>query len=179
MKTVNFNGKAVKIAGHHLKVGHKAPVVKLVNKDLQEVEVGGKKDVVQILIAVPSLDTPVCATEAMKFNSSIAGKEGVCLSIISMDLPFAQSRFCESNNAENIKTLSDFVNKDFGKEYGLLIEEGPLKGLLARAIFVVDTTGHIIYEELVSEVTEEPNYEALKEAMMKSGQCSSSCGCSK
>lgn len=178
MKTVNFKGQPVKITGHHLKVGHKAPVVKLVNKDLSEVEVGGKKDVVQILIAVPSLDTPVCATEAMKFNSSVAGKEGVCLSVISMDLPFAQGRFCESNKAENIQTLSDFVERDFGKEYGILIEEGPLKGLLARAIFVIDTTGHVIYEELVSEITEEPNYEALKAALTKSGSCGSSCGCS-
>lgn len=175
MSNVYFKGNVVKLAGVVPNVGDKIEEVVLVGKELNEVVVGGKSDKIQVLVAVPSLDTGVCATETRKFNQKVAGKDGVKMTVISMDLPFAMGRFCSVEGIENVTPASDFRNKDFGKKFGILMMDGPLAGLLARAIFVIDKDGTLLYKELVSEVTTEPNYEELAKAM--SGKCGCSCGC--
>lgn len=177
MATVTVGGNVVNLAGTELKVGDKAPVIEVCGKDLSAVKVGGASDKIQILAVVPSLDTGVCATETRKFNQNAAGKDNVKLSVISMDLPFAMGRFCSTEGIENLVVASDFRNKEFGKAYGVLIADGALAGLLARAIFVIGKDGTIIHKEIVAEVTTEPNYEAIQAAVMANGGCGGSCGC--
>ncbi|RMD46869.1 MAG: thiol peroxidase, partial [Aquificota bacterium] len=111
------------------------------------------------IITVPSLDTPVCEKETKEFNEKLAGLD-VDVTVVSMDLPFAEKRFCESFNIGNITVASDFRYKDLEK-YGVLIAEGALKGILARAIFIVDPEGKICYKQIVPEITEEPNYDEV------------------
>jgi thiol peroxidase len=165
-KTVNLKGNPVTLAGPELKVGNKAPVVYVVTKDLTEKEIGGKKKKVQLIITVPSLDTPVCETETRKFNELLKDFSNVDVTVVSMDLPFAEKRFCESFNVSNIDVASDFRYRDMEK-YGVLIAEGALKGLLARAVFIVDKEGKIAYVQIVPEITSEPNYDEVLEALKK------------
>ncbi len=159
-QTVNLKGNPVTLVGPALSVGDNAPEAIVVTKDLEEKAIGGKKDKVQVIITVPSLDTPVCETETKKFNEIMAGMEGVDVTVVSMDLPFAQKRFCESFNIQNVTVASDFRYRDMEK-YGVLIGEGALKGLLARAVFIVDKEGKIAYIQLVPEITQEPNYDEV------------------
>jgi thiol peroxidase len=159
-QTVNLKGNPVTLSGPTLSVGDRAPEAVVVTKDLQEKMVGGAKGVVQVIITVPSLDTPVCETETKKFNEMLAGMEGVDVTVISMDLPFAEKRFCESFNIGNVTVASDFRYRDMEK-YGVLIAEGALKGILARAVFIVDKDGKVAYIQLVPEITQEPNYEEV------------------
>ncbi len=155
--TVNLKGNPVALVGPELNVGDRAPEVIVVASDLSEVTVGGAKGKPQLIITVPSLDTPVCETETQKFNQLVEGLDiDVC--VISMDLPFAEKRFCESFNISNVTVASDFRYRDMEK-YGVLISEGALKGVLARAVFVVDGEGKVVYKQLVPEITEEPNYD--------------------
>lgn len=165
MATVNFKGSPVTLGGTELNVGDKAPVVTLVNGDLQDIEVGGKCDRTQLLVVVPSLDTKVCATETKKFNTEVSMLDIVETTVISMDLPFASKRFCSIEGIDKITVASDYVNKDFSKAYGVLMEDGLLKGLSARAVFVINTDGIITYKELVAEITSEPDYEKVLEAI--------------
>jgi thiol peroxidase len=165
MATVTLKGNECNLAGNELNVGDKAPEVKVVKSDdLSEVSVGGAKEKAQLVIAVPSLDTPVCAMETSKFNNQAAGIEGLEVTVVSMDLPFAAKRFCSTEGIENLTVASDFRNKDFANAYGVLIADGPLAGVTARAIFVIDRNGEITYKQLVPEITEEPNYEEALEA---------------
>jgi len=165
MATVTLKGNEVKLAGNEKNVGDKAPEVSVVKSDdLSDITVGGAKDKAQLIIAVPSLDTPVCAMETTKFNNQAAGIDGLEVTVVSMDLPFASKRFCSTEGIENLTVASDYRNKDFANEYGVLIAEGPLAGLMARAIFVVDKDGTIAYKQLVPEITDEPNYEEALEA---------------
>jgi thiol peroxidase len=159
-QTVNLKGNPVTLSGPSLSVGDRAPEAVVVTKDLQEKMVGGAKGVVQVIITVPSLDTPVCETETKKFNEMLAGMEGVDVTVVSMDLPFAEKRFCESFNIGNVTVASDFRYRDMEK-YGVLIAEGALKGILARAVFIVDKDGKVAYIQLVPEITQEPNYEEV------------------
>jgi len=161
MATTNLKGNPVNLAGTEVNVGDKAPVVNVVAQDLSEVEVGGKA---QIIVVVPSLDTPVCAAETRKFNEE-AAKSDAEVVVISMDLPFAMGRFCTTEGIENLKVGSDFRNKDFANAYGVLIADGPLAGVTCRAIFVTDAEGTVTYKELCPEITEEPNYEAALAAI--------------
>jgi thiol peroxidase len=165
MATTRFKGNEVKLAGNEVNVGDKAPEVTVVNSDgLADKKVGGAQEKVQLLVVVPSLDTPVCAVETRKFNEKAAEIEGVDTTVISMDLPFAAGRFCSAEGIENLTVASDFRNKDFANAYGVLIAEGPLAGVTARAIFVIDKEGTIVYKQLVPEITEEPEYEEALEA---------------
>jgi thiol peroxidase len=165
MATVTLKGNEVKLSGNEKNVGDKAPEVKVVKSDdLSDITVGGAKEKAQLIIAVPSLDTPVCAMETSKFNQEAAGIEGLEVTVVSMDLPFAAKRFCSTEGIENLTVASDYRNKDFANEYGVLIAEGPLAGVTARAIFVIDRDGNIVYKQLVPEITEEPNYEEALEA---------------
>jgi thiol peroxidase len=163
-----LKGNDVALYGNQVNVGDNAPVVTLPNSALEEVTIGGAQDKAQLIVAVPSLDTPVCAMETTKFNNQAASVEGATVYVVSMDLPFAAKRFCSTEGIENLQVLSDFRDKCFSAAYGTLIAEGPLRGLSARAIFVVNKEGKVTYKELVDEITAEPDYEAalaaLKEA---------------
>ena len=169
--TTKLKGNEVALYGNQVNVGDTAPVVTLPNASLEEITIGEASDKAQLIIAVPSLDTPVCATETRKFNEEAAKVENAKVYVVSMDLPFAAKRFCSTEGVENLDVLSDFREKCFSTQYGTLIAEGALRGLSARAIFVVGKDGKIAYKELVPEITEEPNYEAalnaLKEAASK------------
>ncbi len=164
-ETVTLKGNTVSLVGPTLNVGDKAPVAVVVATDLSEKEIGGAKDKVQLIITVPSLDTPVCETETKKFNELVSGLD-VDVTVVSMDLPFAEKRFCEGFNIGNITVASDFRYRDMEK-YGVLIGEGALKGILARAVFIVDKDGKIAYKQLVPEITQEPNYDDVLENLKK------------
>ncbi len=157
--TVTLKGNPVVLAGPELNVGDRAPEAVVVLSDLSEKTVGGAKGKYQVIITVPSLDTPVCEKETKEFNEKLAGLD-VDVTVVSMDLPFAEKRFCESFNIGNIAVGSDFRYRDMEK-YGVLIAEGALKGILARAIFIVDPEGKVCYKQIVPEITEEPNYDEV------------------
>ncbi|WP_297887870.1 thiol peroxidase [Sulfurihydrogenibium sp.] len=163
--TVNLKGNPVALAGPQLNVGDKAPEAVVVASDLSEKRIGGAKGKVQVIITVPSLDTPVCEKETKIFNEKCTGYD-VDVTVVSMDLPFAEKRFCESFNIGNITVASDFRYRDMEK-YGVLISEGALKGILARAVFVVDKDGTVAYKQIVPEITEEPNYDEVLSAVAK------------
>lgn len=165
MSNVTFKGSAVTLSGTQINVGDSSPVVELVAKDLSTFKVGGSSSKFQVLVALPSLDTGVCATEARKFNEKIAAFDNVSLTVISMDLPFAMGRFCATEGIENLKVGSDFRGAKFAKSYGVLLLDSPLAGLLARAIFVIDPSGKVVYKELVSEITTEPDYDLVFAAL--------------
>jgi thiol peroxidase len=160
-----FKGSDVTLTGNQLNVGDQAPVVTIVGSDLEDIEVGGAKDQVQLIVAVPSLDTPVCAAETRRFNEAVGALDICTTSVVSMDLPFASAKFCSTEGIDNLSVGSDYVDKEFGKSYGVLMSDNKLKGLLARAIFVVNRSGEIVYKEIVPEVTDEPNYEEALEAI--------------
>ena len=161
---VKFKGSEVALNAASIKAGDTAPEVTLVNNSLQTVQVGGSKNKAQLILAVPSLDTGVCATQSKVFNEKVSALdvEGF---IVSMDLPFASGRFCQSESISKLQAVSDFRNKAFSKEYGLLMQDSPLEGLCARAVFVVDKGGKVVYSEVVEEVTTEPNYDKALEAL--------------
>ncbi|MCB0334645.1 MAG: thiol peroxidase [Bdellovibrionales bacterium] len=156
---ITMKGNPLKVMGAPVTVGEKAPNFKLTGVDMQDLELkdfAGKK---LIVCAVPSVDTPVCQTETRAFNekASVLGDDVEVL-FVSMDLPFAQKRWCGAENLSNIKTASDFKYRGFGESYGVYL---PDLGLLARAVFVIDASGTVTYVDYVSEVAEEPNYEAV------------------
>lgn len=166
MATTKLKGNTVNLAGNEVNVGDRAPEVTLVNSEgLTEVTVGGAKGVKQLIAVVPSLDTPVCATETRRFNTEAAGINGVEVTVVSMDLPFAGGRFCSTEGIKNLIVASDFRNKDFANAYGVLIADGVLAGITCRAIFVVDDNGIITYKEIVPEISEEPDYAAALAAV--------------
>ena len=156
---VKFKGTPAKLSSNTIKVGDNAPKVALVAKDLSQVEVGGANGGYQIINVVPSLDTGVCATQTRKFNEEAAKLTNAKVYVVSLDLPFAQGRFCSTEGIENVIALSDFKAKDFGKSYGLILESSPLAGLLTRAVIVVDPQGKIAYVEVCEEITNEPDYQ--------------------
>jgi len=161
MTTVTFKKDTVcNLAGTEINVGDTAPVVTVVNCDpmLQNEQVGGEGKV-QLLVAVPSLDTGTCDAETRRFNQEAAELDGVEVITVSMDLPFAAARWCGAAGIDNIKVCSDFRNKDFANAYGVLLADGPLAGILARVIFVVGKDGKVAYKQVVPEITDEPNYE--------------------
>lgn len=156
-----LKGNQVNLSGNDVNVGDNAPEVVVVGADLSEIKVGGKQDKKQVIVVVPSLDTPVCAAEARKFNEKAAAVDGAKVTIVSMDLPFAMGRFCTTEGIKDLSVGSDFRNKDFANAYGVLQADGPLKGITARAVFIVDIDGKIKYKEIVPEITEEPNYDEV------------------
>ena len=161
MPQVTFKGNPVSLAGAEIRPNQPAPDFTAVDTSLQPVTLSGAKGKVLVLSAVPSLDTPVCDTETRRFNEAAAQLgQGVEVWTISMDLPFAQKRWCGAAGVTRVRTLSDFRGGSFGKAYGTLIKDGPLAGLEARAVFVVGKDGQVKHAEYVREVTTEPNYEA-------------------
>jgi len=162
---VMFKGNPVGLGGPEIKAGQDAPDFVALDNGLQPVRLSGNKGKVLVLSAVPSLDTPVCDTETRRFNEE-AGKLGGGVEVwtISMDLPFAQKRWCGAAGVSNVKTLSDFREHSFAQSYGVLVKEGPLAGLTARAVFVVGKDGKIKHAEYVKEITTEPAYDAALNA---------------
>jgi thiol peroxidase len=165
MATITLKGNPVQTSGELPTVKSEALGFRLVGKDLKDVSLhdfAGKKKVLNIF---PSVDTPTCAMSVRSFNQSAAGLNGVVVLCISADLPFAQSRFCGAEGLTNVVMLSLMRGHQFAKDYGLLIETGPLAGLCARACIVLDESNHVLHAELVSEIANEPNYEAALKAL--------------
>ena len=165
MQTTTFKGTTVNLAGNALNVGDKAPSVIATGTDLSDVEIGGAKDRIQLIITVPSLDTDTCAAETRRFNVDVNNLDICETTVVSMDLPFAADRFCTTEGIENLTVASDYIDKEVSKAFGILMDDNKLKGLSARAVFVIDRSGEIVYKEIVPEVTDEPNYEAALEAI--------------
>jgi thiol peroxidase len=159
---VTLRGNPVTLVGNEIKVGDKAPDFEVVGNDLKPVSFTSYLGKVCIISSVPSLDTPICEASTKRFNEEAAGLGAdVAILTVSMDLPFAQRRWCLANAVKEVETLSDHKDASFGKSYGLLMKE---VRLLARAVLVVDRTGMVKYFELVKEIGDEPDYEAALEA---------------
>ncbi|MDQ1336671.1 MAG: thioredoxin-dependent peroxiredoxin [Thermodesulfobacteriota bacterium] len=153
---ITFKGNLLTLLGSEIKVGDAAPDCELLGNDLSPVKLSSYRGKVCILSSVPSLDTPVCDMETRRFNQEAGGLgDNVAILTISMDLPFAQARWCGAAGVDKVVTLSDHRDAAFGEAYGILIKE---LRLLARAIFVVDREGIIQYVQLVKEMTQEPDY---------------------
>ncbi|MFB6257119.1 MAG: thiol peroxidase [Flavobacteriales bacterium] len=155
--STKLKGEAVQLNGELPQEGTEAPDFRFVRKDMSEGKLSDLKGKPTVLIAVPSVDTPVCANEAKQFNQKLSeiGAQGL---VVSEDLPFALSRFCEAEGIENVDTVSDFRYGDFVDKYKTGIAEGPFQGLSARAVFVVDPDGKLAHTQLVPEIGEEPDY---------------------
>ncbi|MDQ0654564.1 thiol peroxidase [Pseudomonas cedrina] len=160
MAQVTLKGNPVQVEGQLPQVGAQAVDFTLTAGDLSNATLAtfaGKRKVLNIF---PSVDTPTCATSVRKFNAQANDVENTVVLCISSDLPFAQARFCGSEGLDNVKNLSDFRNADFAVDYGVSIADGPLQGLTARAVVVLDENDKVLHSELVSEIGQEPNYEA-------------------
>ena len=165
MASVTLRGNPLSLGGSEVSVGQAAPDFTVVNNDLQPVKLSEAQGKVIILSAVPSVDTPVCDTETRRFNEEAAKLgEGIEIWTLSMDLPFAQKRWCGAAGVEQVKTLSDFRDHAFAEGYGVLIADGPLAGVTARAVFVVGKDGTLKHVEYVSEIANEPDYDAALNA---------------
>ena len=162
---VTMKGNPLTLMGNRLKVGDRAPDFTVLDNNLNPVSLSGYKGKVCVLSSVPSLDTPVCDMETRRFNQEASGLgSNVAILTISMDLPFAQKRWCGSAGVDKVVTLSDHRDASFGTSYGVLIKE---LRLLARAVFVLDREAVIQYSEIVKELTQEPNYLAVLNAVKK------------
>lgn len=165
MNTVTFEGNALHLEGQLPEIGKKAPDFTLADNSLAAKTMKDFEGKILVLASVPSLDTPVCDLEARRFNTEAASlSDRVRIAMVSCDLPFAQARWCGQAGARNVTTLSDYMHNGFGKSYGVLIRE---LMLLARAVFVVDANGVLAYSQLVPEITQQPDYAPLLEAIRK------------
>ena len=152
---VTFQGNPLTLEGTQVKVGDTAPDFTVVNNDLNPLKLSDTKGK-RVFLTVPSLDTPVCDTEVRRFNQAASKLGDVTIYTISMDLPFAQARWCGGAGIDKVVTASDYKDREFGKNYGVYINE---LGLLSRAVFVVDENNKVTYVEYLNEITEEPNYD--------------------
>ena len=165
MAVLTLSGKQVHTNGELPPVGSVAPEFFLTNKALEDIslkEFAGKKLLLNI---VPSLDTKTCAVSTRKFNESFEGREDAVALVISADLPFTQKRFCTIDDITNVTALSMMKNRQFAQDYGVLMTDGPLIGLCARAVVVIDEDGRVIHSPLVSEIADEPDYVAALQAL--------------
>ncbi len=160
MAKITFKGNPVKTYGALPAKGEKAPNFTLVKSDLSEVSLSDFKGRNVILNIFPSLDTGICAASVRRFNKEAADKNNTVVLCISADLPFAAGRFCSAEGIDNVVSLSVFRDTDFGKDYGVLMTDGGLRGLLARAVVVINPEGKVIYKELVPEIAQEPDYQS-------------------
>lgn len=162
---VKFKGKPVTLIGKQVRKGDTAKPFQLTANDLSDLRSETYKGKVIVLSVVPSLDTSVCAAQTRRFNQEAAGlSKDVAIVTVSMDLPFAQSRFCGAEGIDRVVTASDYKHRSFGEAYGVLIQE---LGLLARAVFVIDKAGKIVHAQYVPEITTEPDYASALEAVRK------------
>lgn len=165
MAKITLQGNEINTNGDLPMVGDDAPDFKLVDSDLNDLglsDYAGKKKLLNI---VPSLDTPVCAESTRHFNKAAANRDDVVMLIISADLPFAMGRFCTGENLDNVISLSMMRSKNFARDYGVLITDGPLAGITARAVVVLDENNKVVYTELVPEIAQEPDYDQALAAL--------------
>lgn len=160
MNTIYFKGNPCHTCGTIPQIGSEAPCFHLTGVDLNQVQCMDFKNKRVVLNIFPSLDTEVCARSVRKFNQEAAALKDTVVICVSMDLPFAMQRFCTTNGIENVITASAFRSPLFGQNFGTQLVDGPLAGLLARAVIVTDCERKVIYTELANEITEEPDYEA-------------------
>lgn len=165
MATITLHGNTIHTNGEPPAVGSQAPDFKLVNKDLEDVGLADFRGKRKLISIVPSLDTGVCAKSTEVFSKRFGGRDDVVLIVVSADLPFAQQRFCDTHKLDNVATLSMMRDRHFAKDYGVLIEDGPLRGVTARAVLVLDAHDKVVYAELVPEIAQEPDYDAALSAL--------------
>lgn len=165
MSKVRFKGNAVNTVGDLPEVGTIAPDFALTGSDLSDVSIRDFEGKRMVLNIFPSLDTAVCAASVRRFNQEAAGLDNTVVLCISEDLPFAQSRFCGTEELEDVVTLSSFRYRAFANNYGVRIINGPLDGLMTRAVIVLDENRKVLYTQLVPEITEEPDYEGALKAL--------------
>jgi thioredoxin-dependent peroxiredoxin len=158
MATITFKGNAINTAGVLPVKGSPAPAFKLVKTDLSDVTLNDFKGKKLVLNIFPSLDTSVCAASVRKFNAEAEKLPNTVVLCISRDLPFAHSRFCTTEGLKNVISLSEYKDENFSKAYGVKITDGPLAGLMSRAVVVVDESGKVVYSEQVPEIAQEPDY---------------------
>jgi len=165
MTQVTLGGNPIEVAGQFPSKGQTAPAFSLVAKDLSDktlADFGNKRKVLNV---VPSLDTPTCATSTRKFNEAASQLENAVVLVISADLPFAMGRFCTTEGLDNVVTLSTMRGREFLNQYGVEVKTGPLVGLTARAVVVLDENNQVLHSELVPEIKDEPNYDAALAAL--------------
>ena len=165
MSTVTLGGNPIEVAGKFPQKGDTVPPLSLVGADLKDVtlaDYAGKRKVLNI---VPSLDTPTCATSTRKFNAEASKLDNTVVLIVSADLPFAAKRFCVAEGLENVVTLSTMRGRNFMKDYGVEIASGPLTGVTARAVVVLDADNRVLHSQLVGEIKDEPDYAAALAAL--------------
>ncbi len=165
MATVTLQGNEINTNGDLPEVGSQAPDFHLVDGELNDrrlADYAGKKKLLNI---VPSLDTGVCAASARHFNADASSRDNVVMLMVSADLPFAQGRFCSAEKLDKVVALSMMRSRNFAKDYGVLITDGPLAGIAARAVVVLDENDKVLYTELVPEIAQEPNYAAALAAL--------------
>ncbi len=165
MATVTLKGNPIHTIGNLPAVGSHAPDFRLVGGNLADATLATFKGKKKVLNIVPSLDTPVCATSTRKFNETAGSRADTVVLIVSADLPFASSRFCTAEGLKNVHPLSLMRGRDFAKDYGVLITDGPLEGITARAVVVLDEGDRVVHTELVPEIGQEPNYDAALAAL--------------
>lgn len=165
MATITFQGNEIHTSGELPAAGAQAPDFHLVDGELNDrrlADYAGKKKLLNI---VPSLDTGICATSTKKFNEAAASRDNVVMLVISSDLPFAQGRFCGAEGVDKVIPLSMMRSRNFAKDYGVLMVDGPLAGITARAVVVLDENDKVVYTQLVPEIAQEPDYEAALAAL--------------
>ncbi|MCL2457549.1 MAG: thiol peroxidase [Desulfobulbus sp.] len=165
MATITLKGNSIETCGALPAKSSQAPGFKLVKTDLAEVTLADYKGKKIVLNIFPSIDTPVCAASVRSFNKAAGELANTVVLCISADLPFAHTRFCETDGLKNVESLSVFRAPAFGKDYGVTITTGPLAGLMSRAIVIIDAASKVIYTEQVPEITHEPNYDAAMAAL--------------
>lgn len=163
--TVTLGGKPFQLSGSFPQPGQVAPAFSLVGKNLADVTLQSFSGQRKILNIFPSIDTPTCATSVRKFNQEASALPGVAVLCISADLPFAQSRFCGAEGLDRVVTLSTMRGREFLVDYGVALSEGPLAGLAARAVVVLDTDDRVLHSQLVGEIKDEPDYAAALQAL--------------
>jgi len=167
MATVTLKGNKVKVGGNLPAVGDIAPDFSLTGKDLADVTLASFAGKRKVLNIVPSLDTPTCQQSTRVFNEKASAMKNTAVLVIAADLPFAMSRFCGAEGLENVVTLSTFRGRDFHDKYGVDILDGPLRGLTARAVVVLDENNKVMHSELVPEIASEPDYQAALDAIAR------------
>ncbi|MDX1252575.1 MAG: thiol peroxidase [Gammaproteobacteria bacterium] len=165
MATITLKGNPINTNGDLPALASKTPYFRLVTEDLEDKTLDDFKGKKKLLNIVPSLDTSVCATSTKKFNEFAKSRSDVVMLVISADLPFAMKRFCGNEGLSNVIPLSMMRGRNFAKEYGVLIQDGPLAGLTARAVVVLDENDKVLYTELVPEIAQEPDYDKAMAAL--------------
>lgn len=161
MSTITLNAAPFQTISELPAVGSKAPAFMLTRDNLGDISLENCLGKIVVLNIFPSLDTPTCAMAMKRFNEIAAKQDNLMVLCVSADLPFAQKRFCSMEHLNNVLPVSTFRHSDFGKIYGVQIIDGPLAGLLARAVILIDEKGHIVYTQLVHEISHEPDYDDL------------------